>query len=90
MATGPNDLQREAQLAFKRGKAADSMREHSDLVQAVVDAIREELGTPGRDDRIFSAFGALGDDLSDRREAGVAEAAAQVGAQINRVDDASS
>ena len=55
MATGPNDLQREAQLAFKRGKAADSMREHSDLAQAVV-----------------------------------AEAAAQVGAQINRVDDASS
>ena len=54
MATGPNDLQREAQLAFKRGKAADSMREHSDLAQAVV-----------------------------------AEAAAQLDAQLNRVDDAS-
>lgn len=81
----PNEIQRAAQLAFKKGKAAESVSEHADLVQSVVDAVREEPGTPGRDDRIFDAFGALGAAIFlDGFDAGMVEAAAQVGAQINK------
>ncbi len=85
--TEPDDTQRDAQLAFLKAKAVDSATAHEDLERALVRAIREEPGTPGREDRVYDSFGAFAAAIfTDGFHAGMVEAAAQVGADVKNID----